>query len=179
MPENGNTFFFSERSNIPTNRDYEDIIFLRIFAEVINNGHIKAWSSAVAAVLLAAWYLLSVVGLDVHRDLEHGRTYVVCGLTGGDCEAIHPEHHCHDHDCAAEGECLSGEDCCSDDFEAVLSVGGAPDVPSVPAAALSGVALPSLVPAVQLPVRARCLLSEHAPPPGGGDLLTRICVLRA
>lgn len=178
MPENGNTFFFSERSNIPTNRDYEDIIFLRIFAEVINNGRIKAWSSAVAAVLLALWYLLSVVGLDVHRDLEHGRTYVVCGLTGGDCEAIHPEHHCHDCD-DSEGECLSGEDCCSDDFEAVLSVGGAPDAPAVPASTLIGVAVLPVAPACPVLRCPNHILKAHAPPPGGGDLLKHICVLRA
>ena len=152
--------------------------FLLIFAQVIQNGRIRTWSTAVAAVLLAAWYLLSVVGLDVHADREHGRTYVVCSLFGGDCDAIHPDHHCHD--CGAEeGECLSGEDCCSDDFEAVLSVGGAPGAPAVPAATLIGVAVLPVAPACPVLRRPNHILKAHAPPPGGGDLLTRICVLRA
>ena len=169
--------------------------FLRIFAQVIQNGRIRTWSTAVTAVLLAAWYLLSVVGLNVHADREHGRTYVVCSLSGGDCEAIHPEHHCHDHACAghdcesaacrpddpahAEGECEAGEDCCSDDFEAVLSVGGTPDAPTVPATNNTVVAV--LPTATLCPVlrRPNHILKAHAPPPGGGDLLKHICVLRA
>ena len=132
---------------------------------------------ALPALLLAAWYLLSVAGIDVHRDAEHGETYVVWGLNGCDCERIHPEHHCHDHG-HAEGACLDGEDCCTDDFEAVLSVGLGPDGPAVPAAALFGVALlPSatVCPAAFAPCAT---LRGPAPPPGGGALLTRICVLR-
>lgn len=128
-------------------------------------------------LLLAVWYLLSVTGIDVHRDAEHGETYVVWGLNGCDCERIHPEHLCHDHG-PAEGACLDGEDCCSDSFEAVLSVGSGPDAPVVPAAALTGTALPPAAmacPAVPVPCVA---LRGHAPPPGGGVLLSHICVLR-
>ena len=77
--------------------------------------------SAVTSVLLALWYLLGVTGLDVHSDREHGRTYVVCSISGGDCEHIHPEAHCHDEASEPRGGCLSDEDCCSDDFEAVLA----------------------------------------------------------
>lgn len=141
-------------------------------------GYISEVLSAVSAVLVSVWYLVSVAGLDVHRDNEHGRTYVVAGWAGGDCEAIHPEHHCHDHGCA-EGKCLSDEDCCSDDFEAVLAVGGATDAPSVPD--LPAVSLPILLSGTDAPAVAPCHepFRPHSPPPGGGDLLSRICVLRA
>ena len=133
---------------------------------------------ALPALLLAAWYLLSVAGIDVHRDAEHGETYVVWGLTGCDCERIHPEHHCHDHG-HAEGACLDGEDCCTDDFEAVLSVGGAPDAPVIPAASLTALALPPTAADLPAPLSFCAPHRLHAPPPGGGDLLLRICVLRA
>ena len=83
--------------------------------------------SVMAAVLLALWYLLAVTGIDVHKDIEHGRTYVICGLTPLDCEHIHPESHCHDFTADSEGRCLSDEDCCSDDFEALLSLCEGPD----------------------------------------------------
>lgn len=146
---------------------------------MLQHRHIKGWSSALAAVLLAAWYLLSVVGLDVHQDREHGATYVVCGLSGGNCEVIHPEHHCHDCDHDADGACMDGEDCCSDDFEAVLSVGGAPDAPVVPAATVGALALLPGASAAPVASPCRIILRLHAPPPGGGDLLSRICVLRA
>lgn len=141
-------------------------------------GYISGLLPAVSAALLCVWYLLSVVGLDVHSDNEHGRTYVVSGLTGGNCEAIHPEHHCHDCD-HADGECLEGEECCSDSFEAVLSVGGAPDAPVIPAASLTALALPPTAADLPAPLSFCAPHRLHAPPPGGGDLLLRICVLRA
>ena len=140
-------------------------------------GHIKDWASVVSAALLACWYLLSVIGLDVHQDKEHGRTYVVCGITGGDCEAIHPHVHCHDAD--AEGECLSDEECCSDDFEAVLAVGGTQEAPVLPVVSSFVLTLPVAVADLPALFSFRDVLRLHSPPPGGGDLLSRICVLRA
>ena len=147
---------------------------------MLQHRHIKGWSSALAAVMLATWYLLSVVGLDVHQDREHGATYVVCGLTGGNCEAIHPEHHCHDcdHDHDADGACMDDEDCCSDDFEAVLSVGGAPDAPVVPAAAVSALALLPAASAAPAAAPCRILPRRHAPPPDGIPSYLKLRVLR-
>ena len=140
-------------------------------------GHIKDGVSVVSAALLACWYLLSVVGLDVHQDREHGRTYVVCGIAGGDCEVIHPHVHCRDAD--AEGECRSDEEGCSDNFEAVPAVGGTQEAPTLPV--VSSFALTFPVAVADLPTLSsfRDVLHLHSPPPGGGDLLSRICVLRA
>ena len=132
---------------------------------------------ALPALLLAVWYLFAVTGIDVHRDAEHGQTYVVSGLSGGDCERIHPDHHCHDAD--AEGECLSDEECCSDDFEAVLAVGGAQEAPALPVVSSFVLALPVAVADLPTLFSFRDVLRLHSPPPGGGDFLSRICVLRA
>ena len=131
------------------------------------------------ALLLAVWYLLSVAGIDIHRDHEHGRTYVVWSVAGCDCESIHPEHHCHD--CAhAGGLCTEDEDCCSDDFEAVLSLSGADDgsrpdlsAPEFPVPTALA-AVPAGRPTVILPFNGNV-----SPPPGTGGRLSLLCILRA
>ena len=131
------------------------------------------------ALLLAVWYLLSVTGLDVHSDHEHGRTYVVCGLTGCDCEHIHPHTHCHDTD--PERECLEGEECCSDDFEAVLSLSDGSDrmcadFPA-PVSQLTAIQAAS---AVTVPALVSPILKTGPPPPlPRGGRLSLFCTLRA
>ena len=72
-------------------------------------------------LLLAVWYLLAVTGIDIHRDIEHGHSYIVPSLIGGNCELIHPDHHCHDE--AHEEGCLDGEDCCSNDYLTLIAQG--------------------------------------------------------
>ena len=104
--------------------------------------HISGLLNVLPAVLLSVWYLFAVSGIDIHRDAEHGQVFVVPGFVGYDCDLIHPEQHCFDT--AMDAECLDGEDCCSDDFTAVLAQGedpysGADILPapvSVPFAAL-------------------------------------------
>lgn len=141
--------------------------------------HRSETTCLLPALLLAVWYLLSVAGLDVHRDLEHGQTYVVCGITGCDCEHIHPHTHCHDT--APGGECLSGEECCSDDFEAVLSLSAGnerlrADLP-LPASSLPILSYPVSVPApaASAPVFAT---GPPLPLPTGGRL-SLFCTLKA
>ena len=142
-------------------------------------GFISAWASALPAALLAVWYLLAVTGLDVHADSEHGRTYVVSSVSGGDCEHIHPEYHCHDGE-ASEGECLAGEECCSDVFSAVLSLTDREDsadsdfvVPFVEIPCFWGMA--ALVPGRT----ALSVLHGVSPPPDPGRYLSKLSVLRA
>lgn len=141
-------------------------------------GLINALLSALSAVLLVAWYLLAVSGLDVHRDNEHGRTYVVCSVAGCDCERIHPECHCHDHD-SAGGSCLEGEDCCSDDFRAVLSIADncAPVMPDLSVPFISLPVLPVISQAV-LPERSGPVPGMHSPPPDPAGLFRKLCVWR-
>lgn len=77
------------------------------------------------AVLLSVWYLFAVCGIDIHRDVEHGHVFVVPGFVACDCDLIHPGQHCSDT--ARDVECLEDEECCSDDFTAVLALGEDPD----------------------------------------------------
>ncbi|MBR1575202.1 MAG: hypothetical protein IJ654_01995 [Bacteroidales bacterium] len=151
-----------------------------ILQEMKAQSFISRLFSAVPALLLAVWYLLAVSGLDVHCDNEHGRTYVVFGAAGIDCEHIHPEVHCHDHAAGAGDRCLADEDCCSDDFEAVLSLyesqdGRMPDL-SAPFLSLPGADpdLPVSLLSSGLPVN-RWL----GPPPDPAGYLFKISVLRA
>ena len=144
------------------------------------NGLISGFASTVSAVLLAVWYLLAVSGLDVHHDNEHGRTYVVCSLSGCDCEHIHPEAQCHDHDDGSDGECLADEECCSDDFEAVLSLSdsqgeGLQDL-SAPCVVLSGLLPGFSAPATVLEARD---FRGLAPPPDPVGYFLKLSVLRA
>lgn len=68
------------------------------------------------------------MGLDIHHDAEHGRTYVVPALMAQSCEMIHPHQHCHDTEdhCCGEDGCEEDEDCCTDDFESVSITGTDP-----------------------------------------------------
>ena len=131
------------------------------------------------ALLLAVWYLLSVTGLDVHRDYEHGRTYVVSGITGCDCEHIHPHTHCHDT--AYEGTCIEDEECCSDDFEAVLSLsdGGGhlrAELP-LPVSPLPALLCPHTLPVTAL--FAPVFRTGPPPPLPRSGRLSLFCTLRA
>ena len=131
------------------------------------------------ALLLAVWYLLSVAGLDVHRDHEHGRTYVVCGITGCDCEHIHPHTHCHDT--THEGTCMEDEECCSDDFEAVLSLSDG-DERLQAGQTLQATPLPALLCPLDITVPARSVpVFRTGPPPPlpPGGRLSLFCTLRA
>ena len=131
------------------------------------------------ALLLAVWYLLSVAGLDVHRDHEHGRTYVVCGITGCDCEHIHPHTHCHDT--THEGTCMEDEECCSDDFEAVLSLSDG-DERLQAGQTLHATPLPALFYPLDITVPARTVpVFRTGPPPPSpqGGRLSLFCTLRA
>lgn len=87
--------------------------------------YITRLSGVLPALLLSVWYLFAVSGIDIHRDADHGRVFVVPGFFGYDCETIHPDLHCLDT--AMEAECMDDEDCCSDDFAAVLAQGEDPD----------------------------------------------------
>lgn len=138
-----------------------------------------AITDVVATVLLTMWYLLAVSGLDIHQDREHGQTYVVCSVAGSDCERIHPECQCHDH-APAGGACMEGEDCCSDDFRAVLSLsdGNGAGQPDLSAPVLEVPCL--LSPEASVPAPAfRGLLAAHSPPPVSPHPLSLLCVLRA
>lgn len=92
---------------------------------MMNKIHIKVFSC-----LMALWYLVSVVGLNVHTCSGTGEVFVKSLVAGTSCEMIHPSHGCHSEDaccCCCEHEQahdaeegLSQKDCC--DNEAVMLV---------------------------------------------------------
>lgn len=59
----------------------------------------------ILTAMLAAMYLVSLAGLDVHSCLRSGKTYVVFLSRSLDCGEIHPDHRCG-HDCShGHGSC--------------------------------------------------------------------------
>lgn len=130
--------------------------------------------SSLATLLLVVGYLVSVSGIDVHFDVEHGRTYVVCGLFASDCESIHPHSACSDSD----GACLHDEECCSDDLRTVLSqCDGSDCQPVIPMPELRFAAIchPAAAPAVS---RTERVVRFQRPPPDPVGACSRFCVLR-
>lgn len=94
----------------------------------------------ISAVVLAACYLMSIIGIGVHTCLDTERSFLTTFISGDACEDIHPEHHCGDsHHCCGEGEChdcdheqgpgalsFDSQPCCSDDFLVLTITGTVP-----------------------------------------------------
>lgn len=141
----------------------------------------------IAAFAILMWYLVSLVGLDIHRDIEHGHIYVVPAWMAQSCETIHPHVHCHDCDGCHEGEecchtdgCEEDEDCCTDDFESVTITGTDSDSQSVKHF-LTQTALTVLVPnsiGSALPRFTKRVIAK-GPPQVPLDISVRNCVIRA
>ena len=91
--------------------------------------------TSIAAVLFGLWYLLSVIGFDVHTCTSSGRTFIATVASGFSCEDIHPSQHVHDSchsGCACRHQepeksesdsALGMKSCCSDDFQMILLTG--------------------------------------------------------
>ncbi len=89
---------------------------------MMNKFHIKMFSC-----LMALWYLVSVVGLNVHTCSGTGEVFVSSLAAGTSCEVIHPSHGNHSEQncccCEHEHETEEGvtkQDCC--DNEAVILI---------------------------------------------------------
>ena len=94
----------------------------------------------ICAVMLAVWYLMTIIGFGVHTCMGSQRSFVTTFLSGVTCEDIHPDHHCTDsHHCHGDGEChdcthgqsacdvtFDSQPCCSDDFVVLEVTGTAP-----------------------------------------------------
>jgi len=97
-------------------------VFLRI--------RMRTMVMKISALLLVIWYCMSIIGFDVHTCRESGRSFVTSSILGTECEDIHPEHH-HDHCCSdcgnhassSEVDCVSPEDCCTDDIQVLVLTG--------------------------------------------------------
>lgn len=84
----------------------------------------------ISALVLAACYLMSIIGFGVHTCMGSERSFLTTFVSAAACEDIHPEHHCADshHCCGHEDDDVSfmPADCCSDDFIALTVTGTAP-----------------------------------------------------
>ena len=91
--------------------------------------------TSIAAVLFGLWYLLSVIGFDVHTCTSSGETYIATVASGFSCEDIHPSQHVQES-CRSGCTChhkkpkkeepqssLGMKSCCSDDFQMILLTG--------------------------------------------------------
>lgn len=124
---------------------------------------------AVSCIFLCCWYLVSIVGLDIHTDHHDNRTYVVSLLSGISCENIHPEDHCACQDCTHDNDC---ED--ESDFLTVTGTAGSlQPVNFVPAATVCPAPVPDIQRLPEAPVPAGCPFKS---PPR--VLLNSLCVLR-
>jgi len=82
----------------------------------------RQFISFVASLLLSVWYLMAVVGFDVHYDHHDEEVFIVSLLCRTDCESIHPldECHCIDHHL---GQCHSDDEDCENEIS-ILSLTG-------------------------------------------------------
>lgn len=74
---------------------------------MMKKGHVI---QALCCILLCGWYLMSVVGFDIHTDHHDDCTYVVSLLSDLSCEKIHPEDECACGHCGHDG-CDDCDDC--------------------------------------------------------------------
>lgn len=131
---------------------------------------------ALPAALMAVWCVIAVAGIDIHRDNEHGGTYVVLGFSASDCEDIHPDSHCHDS--CSEGECDQDESCCSDEFLSVLAI--SEDI-NLDSSISCKAALPDIIcqaPDVQVINSGYRIFRLCASPPDPASYFSKLSVLR-
>lgn len=89
----------------------------------------KKVCTKIFAALLVVWYLVGIIGFDMHTCNGSGRSFVVAFFEGMSCEDIHPEHVCDEASCCAvehetcccdhhhDSECsVSSKSCCSNDY---------------------------------------------------------------
>ena len=89
--------------------------------------------TSITVVLLGVWYLLSVIGFDVHTCNASGEIYIATVAGGFSCDDIHPDGHKqthHEHSCCkccqshqGDSDKLKTKPCCTDDYQVILLTG--------------------------------------------------------
>ena len=134
-----------------------------------------------ASVLVAIWYLIAVVGFDIHNCSDNGRVYIEPLIAGISCDDIHPDTpcgcgHCHEAGC----HCHEDEDCCSDTIEYLQLSGDNTQISYVPDVAV--ISLFTNVPISKeqsyTDNRSIILMAETAPPGTMSPDILDYCVLR-
>lgn len=85
-----------------------------------------------SSALLLIWYVMSVIGFDIHSCMATGESFVTTAIQGVSCEDVHPEHSCdaHGSNCCCHnhhgacGDGINEPECCTNDL-LVLEVTGA------------------------------------------------------
>lgn len=124
---------------------------------------------ALCCILLCGWYLMSVVGFDIHTDHHDDCTYVVSLLSNLSCENIHPEDECGCEDC--------DHDDCEDESDYLVITGSGNSLQQsvpVPAVMICEAIIPESF--VSAPVVSAPLERAFKSPPR--VLLNSLCVLR-
>ena len=136
------------------------------------------------SVIVMICYLAAIMGLDIHHDAEHGKTYVMPALLAQSCEMIHPHEHCHDSEaaccCCCDSGCEEDEDCCTDDFESV-SITGTDSGSQVfqHFQPLTGHTVFTPVVTKAYSTVSNRSANAAGPPPESRDISVRNCVMRA
>lgn len=105
----------------------------------------RSLATKICAALLVGWYLIGVIGFDVHTCSGSGRSFIVSFFEGNACADVHPEHECeadeccgshHNHDagcCEDHSECpfcdgmsIESKSCCSNDYQMLTLAGTVP-----------------------------------------------------
>lgn len=111
---------------------YKFLLHLNVFCTFA--GKMRNVAHKIFAVVLAVWYLMSIIGFGIHTCRGSQRSFVTTFVTGMTCEDIHPEHHCtcahHSseagHDCCgheSDGQSVEASSCCTDDFKVLALTG--------------------------------------------------------
>ncbi len=90
----------------------------------------------ILAVLLTAWYSMSIIGFDVHTCSGSGESFVVTFVNGLTCADVHPDHVCDKNACCPDrpddgccchhhdhGYSFKAKSCCSSDYQVLTLTG--------------------------------------------------------
>ena len=135
----------------------------------------KTLISTITGFLLCFWYLVAIVGIDVHIDHHGGGVFVVSLLCPTDCESIHPEDVCH---CVEHhhGRCAADDEDCENEICIISITGDGSDF----VCNLAPESFPAHLSRIEPQIQARCDVSRipaalTGPP---REHLMDMCVLR-
>ena len=141
----------------------------------------------MVSLLLCLWYVISLVGFDIHRCGDDGHTYVALLTSDISCSSLHPQTPCHHHGEACCGCCCEDhhdgcdeeEDCCSDEIERILLSGDGSDISiSVPIPVFTCISITSACTRGVPPGGRSHVWDVSADPPLSQVDLSELCILR-
>lgn len=106
--------------------------------------------------LIALWYVVSIVGLNIHHCNRTGQDFVFSAIEDSSCVNVHPGHECAAAPCqcvtAHVGEELSDHGCCcSNDLHSLEMTGELASVKKVPVIHMAWLPSEKLLPFKAIP----------------------------